>query len=442
MTIARLARCFRLVFAGVVMALVTPAPARADDGTAGQTYIDVVGAQFKPLPIAIEPSQGDATAATEFTNTLREDLTICGFFDVLNPKSFLADIAREPTIVTKIDFTKWRAVGASYLAKATLRKSGSNVTVEAWLFDVFGPSELIHTSFPGQADDVPTLAHRWANMIVRQVSGQDGYFLTRVAYTRATGRQEKQLWVADLDGRHAMNLTPGSGLNLLPAWSPDGRKVVFTSFRDGSPMLYLADVVTRAVTALPKRGNLQTGAAFSPDGRRIAFTMSDRGNANIYVMNADGSDLRALTDTRETNSSPCWSPDGKRIAFVSTRSGDPQIFVMNADGTGVDRLTFQGRYNQTPDWSPRGDEIAFTARDERNVFDLFTVNVEKKTIHRLTQDSGQNEEPSYAPNGNSILFTSTRTGRKQIWVMNRDGSNQHALAIPGEANTPAWGPMP
>jgi TolB protein len=433
----------RLVLAVTACVFLLAAPAaQADD------YIPVEGAQFKPLSIAVEQTVGDTAPADEFTSALRDDLALCGFFDVLNAKSFLIDPAKEPSGVTQIDFTKWRAVGAFDVEKANLHLSGGDVTVEAWLFDATIPSQLLHASFTGKVSETRTLAHRWANMIVKQVTGSEGYFLTRIAYVKPNGHNGKDIWVSDLDGRHAVDLTPDGGLNLLPAWSPDGRKVAFTSYRSGSPMLYVVDTGTRFVTALPQRGSLETGAAFSPDGKRIAFTSMDHGSANIFVVGADGTDLRQVTDTRDTNSSPCWSPDGKRIAFVSTRSGDPQVFAMSSDGLGpVERLTFEGRYNQTPDWSPRGDEIAFTARDERHQFDLFIVDLARTQqgtplIRRLTQDSGRNEEPSFSPNGNSILFTSNRAGRMQLWVMNRDGTNQRPLPIEGEAMTPAWGPIP
>jgi TolB protein len=407
-------------------------------------YVDVTGATFKPIPLAIEPTIGDPALAATFTQTLRDDLAICGFFDLLNPKSFLVDATAEGTNLSQMDFSKWRAVNAADVAKAILTRTGTKISVEGWLFDAVGPTELLHsTAITAFADDVQTAAHRWANLIVEAVTHTRGYFLTRVAYVKPAGKgHNKEMWASDLDGRHAVDLTPGGGLNLLPSWSPNGRNIVFTSFRDGSPMLYVLDSITRGVTALPHAGSLETGGSYSPDGRQIAFTLSQHGSANIYLVGSDGSGMHAITDTRETNSSPTWSPDGKKIAFVSTRSGDPQIFTMNADGTNVQRLTFQGRYNQTPDWSPRGDEIVFTARDERNVFDIFAVNVENKVIRRLTQDSGHNEEPVWAPNGNSILFTSTRSGKSQLWIMNRDGTNQRPLPAQGEAFTPAWGPLP
>ena len=192
-----------------------------------------------------------------------------------------------------------------------------------------------------------------------------------------------------------------------------------------------------------RSSSLITGGCYTPDGRRVAFAMSeDDGNSHIWVADASGENLRRLTDGFGINSSPTFSPDGKQLAFVSNRAGNPQIYLTPVDGGGPRRITFQGTYNQTPDWSPRGDLIAFTARDERNVFDIFTVEPATGKIARLTQDQGNNEEPSFAPNGRLIAFTSTRSGSSQLFVMSADGNFQRQMTAGKEASyTPAWGPF-
>jgi TolB protein len=416
------------------------APSKA----AERQYVEVTGANFKPLPLALVPASGPADAAKDFTDTLRNDLLISGLFDLLDPRSFLVDPEKEGTAAATIDFTKWRAVGADSLVKVKLTPGTGNTTLTAefWLFDVLGRKDSLHGVEGAGRYDAARLAHRCADRLYEHFTGEKGVFQTRVVFTRkVTSSSEKEIWSADFDGHNAVSLTPGGGLNLLPSWSRDGRSVVFTSYRKGSPMLYVVDVASRAVRPLPVRGELQTGGVFSPDGKLIAFTMSQQGNSDIYVMNPDGSGLRAVTATRELETSPTWSPDGKRLAFVSTRSGDPQLFAANADGSGVERLTlFHGSYNQTPCWSPRGDVIAFTARDERNAFDLFTVDVQSKKVKRLTQDAGNNEHPSFSPNGRHIIFTSTRGGKTRLWLMNADGTNPRPLAFDAEGTSPSWGP--
>ncbi len=432
MSVRNLRPCLFALLAALLV--LSPLVARAG----GRAIIDVTGAQFQPLPLAVAPVKGPAQAVKPLAGTLQNDLDLSGLFQLLDPRSFLASPS-EGLSASEIDFTKWTAVGASALVKGQVLATSSGYDVELRLFDVNRGTQSLTGSYSTSKMSLGHIAHDFANRIYQYFTGEKGVFDTRIAFVKRYG-DSKELFVSDFDGHNQVALTGGKGLNLLPAWSADGRRIVFTSFRNGSPMLYLVNVETKKVHALHPAGDLQTGASFSPDGRRIAFTMAVHGNSNIWVVNADGTGLKQLTDTREINSSPIWSPDGKRIAFVSKRAGDPQIYVMNEDGSGVRRLTFQGNYNQTPDWSPRGDVIAFTARDERNDFDIFTVNVQTTEIKRLTQDEGtRNDEPSFSPNGRSIVFTSNRNGPTELFIMRADGTDQKPLGVMN-ASTPAWGP--
>lgn len=406
-----------------------------------RAQLEISGADFRPLPLAVAPIQGPDRYVAPLSDTLNQDLEVSGLFQLLNPRSFLADPKTEGMTATSIDFSRWSAVGADSLVKAAVTGGDDKVKVEFRLFAVQGGKEALRATYEGAPSQLRLFAHRFADAIVEHFTGEPGIFRTRLAFiVRKDGG--KQLWTSDWDGRNPVALTRGDDLNLLPAWSPDGASIALTSYRGGFPMLNVVDVASKSMKILAAKGDLQTGADWSPDGKRIAFTMSQDGNSNLWVMNSDGTNLKQLTDTRAVDSSPSWSPDGRQIAFVSTRSGDPQIFMMNADGSGVQRLTFQGRYNQTPEWSPRGDSIAFTARDERNVFDLFVIDLPSRKIRRLTQDQGNNEEPSYSPNGRHIVFSSTRKGGGRLWIMNADGTNQRPLALDMDASTPVWGPFP
>ncbi len=405
-------------------------------------YIDVGSPNFRPLPMAIAPMRADPdsrSAAAEIAEVLGSDLVLCGLFDVLDPKSFLADPA-EGLAASQIRFSRWSDVGAEGLVKGMVSRGRAGISAELHLFEVRSAREALFRTY--QEASARAIAHRFADDVFQYYTREPGVFRTRIAaLRRAKGGRELVLF--DVDGRGATVARREPGLMALPAWRPDGAEILFTSWRTGKPAVWALDLARQAVRLVAGAGDLVTGGAFSADGKRIAFTASQGGNTDVWVMNADGSGARPLTRDPATDASPTWSPDGKRIAFVSDRAGTPQIYLMDADGGRQRRLTFQGNYNQTPHWSPRGDLIAFTARDERRVFDVFTVSPETGAIGRVTQDQGAtNEEPSWAPNGRLLVFTSDRTGKPQLVVSTSDGERQRVITNdPAGLATPAWGPF-
>ncbi|MGI5865187.1 MAG: Tol-Pal system beta propeller repeat protein TolB, partial [Myxococcales bacterium] len=404
------------------------------------------GANFRPLPLAIaQPLYPDAAASRaagkEIDETLAQDLTVSGLFELLNRKSFLAD-EKEGVLSADIKFARWQDVGAEGLIKVVVAGSDP-LTAEFHLYNTVLGKEELKKRYSGPASEARRLAHQFADDVFTFYTREPAVFGTQLAFVRKVGGS-KQVFLADWDGRNARQLTSGA-MNLLPSWTANGRSVAFTSYRTGSPAIVVLDLATKQTTTIFKRPSaLVTGASFSRDGKKVVFSMSqDDGNSHLWIADADGENPRRLTDGFGINSSPSFSPDGKQIAYVSNRSGNPQIYVIPASGGEPKRITFQGNYNQTPDWSPRGDLIAFTARDERNVFDIFTVDPVTLKITRLTQDQGNNEEPSFSPNGRLIAFTSTRTGRSHLYVMSADGNFQRQMSFGNEdAYTPAWGPFP
>jgi TolB protein len=423
----------RLLFAVLAISSI----ARAQE----RTYVDVGSPNFQPLPIAVADFQaeGDAPAAA-VAAVVRSDLTLSGLFDVLDPKGFLAD-PREGFAAPSIRFTRWADVGADGLAKARVRRVGGELEGELHLYEVRAGREVLARTHRVQAADPRALAHRFADDIVRHYTREPGVFDTKIVAIRKS-RGSFELVLFDADGQNPRVLLSDSSILLTPAWRPDGREILVTSYRGGRPEIWsyrLADRAFRRLAPIPNA----MGGVYSPAGDRIAFTASEGGNSDVWVMRADGTGARRLTNHPALDLSPAWSPDGKRIAFVSDRAGTPQIYVMSADGADPKRLTFQGNYNQTPQWSPRGDQIAFTARDERKVFDVFVVTVANGRVERVTQDQGRtNEEPSWAPNGRLLVFKSDRKGAAQLVVSDARGERQTLVAGgAGELSAPAWGPL-
>ncbi len=409
---------------------------------ADRPVIDISQGRVEQYKLAVAPGTGDAEASAQVHDVLAADFARSGLFQLIDPRSFLADPAHEGLTDKTIAFSKWTAVGAQGLIKLEVRALGSQLKAKFRLFDTVRGVELLHgDDYTAPKAALRQLAHRFADDVIRYFTQEPGVFQTRIAYVRES-ENGKQIVVADSDGANSQTLT-GASINLLPSWAPDGRTLAFTSFRDGAGAhLFTVDALSRAIKPLVLMGDFATGAVYAPDGLRFSFSASLNDNTDVYLSPADGSAARRLTEARGIDISATWSPDGKKLAFVSDRAGSPQIYTMSADGSDLKRITFQGNYNQEPAWSPRGDLIAFSGRDEHRVFDLYTVNVENGKVVRLTQAAGTNEKPSWAPNGRLLLFSSSRTGKKQLFSASFDGSNQ--LQLTNEklgATDPAWGPL-
>jgi TolB protein len=406
---------------------------------ADRPVIDLSGGRVQPYPLALARPLGVQEAGVAVQSVLAQDFERSGLFKLLDPASFLAPPGEG---LSAVDYSKWAAVGAQALVKMSCEAPGAEVKCDLRLYDVARGQELLHGTYSAPRQALRQVAHRFGDDVVRFFTREPAIFQTRIAYVRET-EQGKQIVAADWDGANPTALT-GASINLLPAWNPDGKTVAFTSFRDGAGAhIYSVDVATRQVKPLVLMGDFATGAVYAPDGLKFVFSASLDDNTDVYVSQADGSAGRRLTDARGIDISATWSPDGKRIALVSERAGSPQIYTMLADGSDVRRLTFQGNYNQEPAWSPKGDLIAFSGRDEHRVFDLYTVAVDTGKVTRLTQNQGTNEKPAWSPNGRYLLFSSTRGGKRQLWVMQPDGSNQRQVSSEKlGASDPAWGPLP
>ncbi len=428
-------RSFLLRSASVLLALAASAAHGEDRPT-----IVVGSPDFQPLPFAVARFDGAAPLAREAGDVVRADLALCGLFDVLDPKGFLADPS-EGFAAPSIKFARWADVGAEGLAKARVQHEGSELVGDLHLYEVRAGREVLVKAVRVPASEPRALGHRFADEIYRYYTREPGAFGTRIAAIRKA-RGIFELVLFDADGKNPRTLLSEQSILLTPAWSPDGKELLLTSYRSGHPEVWRYRLADRSFRRLAPVANAM-GGVWSPDGKRVAFTASDGGNSHVYVVDADGTAAKRLTSGSALDLSPSWSPDGKRIAFVSDRAGTPQLYVMSADGSNPRRLTFQGNYNQTPQWSPRGDLIAFTARDERKVFDVFVVQPESGRIDRITQDQGRtNEEPSWAPNGRMLVFRTDRNGATQLVVSDPKGERQTVVAGGGgDLSAPTWGPV-
>ncbi len=432
----------QLIYLFFIGLLLSAGPAHAE-----RLKMVVEGANFRPYPIGVPdirvvttPDDQSKKTAQELTGILKTAVDLVRPLELVDPASYLNP---EKESLTQPKYKNWLAVGASGLIRAGIQVNGSQIQLTMRLYDVVSQRQLLMRDYQEDKTTAGRALYRFLDEVIKTLTGEEGIFSSRLAYVKQT-KDGKAIYTAEIDGRNERRITDPASLSLLPAWSRDGKSLLFTSYLRENPDLYRLNLTSKKLDWLSHKRGLNTGAAVSPDGKKIALTLSMDGNTEIYVMDRNGQNLTRLTDSWGQDVSPTWSPDGKRIAFVSSRSGNPHIYVMNADGSNPKRLSFRGNYNQEPDWSPRTDgKIVFTARDERLRYDIFLVDPKDGEMKRLTQDQGDNESPAFSPDGHHIVFTSTRPPQygKKIYVMDVDGLNQRRISRrSGNYETPAWSP--
>lgn len=428
----------RLLLALLAVALAAPVAA-ADDGV----IIDAAGAKRGRYPIALPVGvDSDATAAAEVAAIESFDLAVAGYFKVVDPAAFLADLNAEKL---GIEPQKWKDVGAYGVVKFRVTTTGGSVELDARLYEVSkGASPVLSKTYRGSRADLRGFVHAWCDEVVFYYTKEHSFFGSKIAYV-SKGKGKSAVMVADFDGNGPYAVTRNTSTNVLPSWSPGGGQIAFTSYMRNNPDLYTVGAGGGRPKKLASYKGMNTGASWSPDGSKIAVTLSKDGNPEIYVISAaDGSIITRITDNKAIDTSPAWSPDGASIAFVSDREGGPQIFVAPAGGGAAKRVSKNGSYNTTPAWSPaKGARIlAYTTRDG-GAYDIVTLDLSNGAMTRITQNEGSNEEPSWSPNGRAIAFARTSGGGGAgVYIAPADGVGKALKVVSGSVTGVDWGPAP
>jgi TolB protein len=439
-------RWFGTLTVVVVLALlVLPAPWPEPPAPAAQgvdVFLNVTGGGARKLNIAIPEftvvaGQDAAGTAKMLAGVVGADLTFSGLFSVVaSTGSIPADNAE----ALRRSWSEFAAAGAHAGVHGLLAIRGGRLESEMRLYDLTTPEFRLIASrkFEMPAGEPRRLAHKIADEIVLQFTGEPGIADTKIAYVVGP-RGAKEIQLADYDGQGARPVTRNGSINLTPVWSPDGRSLAFTSYRNGYPDLFRTfPFEKRPDQTLAAYVGINSSPAWSPDGRHLALTLSKDGNPEIYVLTLATGVLRRLTRHAGIDTDPTWSPNGRQIAFVSDRAGSANIFVMDADGAAVRQLT-SGGYHTQPRWSPRGDVIAYTAR--AGTFDLWLVNADGGSPRRLTAGPGDNTSASWAPNGRHLVFQSNRLGSWQLFAILADGSATTMITRGSQDHTsPSWSP--
>ncbi|MBU6444628.1 MAG: Tol-Pal system protein TolB [Alphaproteobacteria bacterium] len=426
--------------AAVAILLGAVAPAAA------QLHVDVTQGNIQPLPIAIPDFVGtqpsDAAAAANIASVVRADLERSGLFKPLDPKSFIDQIK---SIDSPPQFQDWRIINAQALVTGQVAiQPDGRLRVDFRLWDVYGQTQMLGLQYFTTPEVWRRVAHIISDAIYQRITGEKGYFDTRIVFISETGpalHRVKRLAVMDEDGANPIFLTNGSYMVLTPRFNPTAQMIAYMSYYGNRPRVYLFDLETGRQQMLGNFPNMTFSPRFSPDGNKVIMSLEKDGNSDIYVMDLRNHALTRLTYNPAIDTSPCFSPDGKQITFESDRGGSQQVYVMNADGSDAHRISFGAGRAGTPVWSPRGDLIAFT-KIAGGAFRVAVMHPDGSG-ERVITDGWQDEGPTWAPNGRVLMFTRTlRNGKgDQIWSVDVTGRNERRVVTPGNASDPAWSPL-
>jgi TolB protein len=440
----------RFLIAGALAAITAAflhmaAPVRAE------LRIDITKGKVEPMPIAVPALPGAAEAedqaGRDISGVVSADLDRSGLFRPLDPRSFIQNAAQADA---QPRFGDWRQINAQALVTGSVKTQGDGrLRVEFRLWDVFAEQQLTGFGYTTTRQNWRRIAHIIADEIYKRLTGEEGYFDTRIVYVSESGtpdKRVKRLAIMDQDGANNRFLTDGRALVLTPRFSPTAQEITYLSYANGAPRVYLFNIDTGQQEVVGDFPGMSFAPRFSPDGNRVVLSRAENGVSNLFSLDLRTRRPVRLTDSQAIDTSPCFAPDGSKIVFNSDRGGSQQLYVMNADGGEAKRISFgAGKYG-TPVWSPRGDLIAFTKIDGGSFF-IGVMRPDGSGERLLTRDFLV-EGPTWAPNGRVLMYfrqspsdARGHGGSTRLYSIDLTGSNQREVTTPQDASDPAWSPM-
>ncbi len=413
-----------------------------------ELHLDITQGKIQPLPIAIPVfGGGSGTQAQDVTGVVSADLERSGLFQPIDPKAFVDQNANAHT---PPQYNDWRVINAQALVTGTIAvQPDGRLQVEFRLWDIVAQQQLTGLRYTTTPDNWRRIAHIIADAVYKRITGEDGYFDTRIVYISESGPMDKRikrLSIMDQDGAQQRYLSDGRALVLTPRFSPTAQEITYLSYARGAPRVYLFNIDTGQQEVLGDFPGMTFAPRFSPDGNQVIMSIALNGASQIYALDLRTRRATQITSTASIDTSPCYSPDATQIVFNSDRGGSQQLYAMNADGSNIHRISFgNGRYG-TPVWSPRGDLVAFTKFDS-STFYIGVMHPDGSGERLLTQ-SFLVEGPTWAPNGRVLCFfkqtpmdSRGRGNTSRLYSIDLTGYNEREMITPEDASDPAWSPL-
>jgi TolB protein len=403
--------------------------------------ININKGNVEPLPIAITDFLAGGELGAQISSIVAADLKRSGLFAPIDKGAFIEKISN-PDVAPR--FEDWKVINAQALVTGRVSQEGGKLKAEFRLWDSFAGEQLEGQQLVADATNSRRIAHMIADAIYERLTGEKGYFDTRIVFVSESGAKDKRikkLAIMDQDGANVRTLTSGKDLVLTPRFSPNKQEVTYMAFDGDVPSVYLLQLETGQREKVGNFPGITIAPRFSPDGQKVVLSLlQDNGSANLYTMDLRSRQVTRLTNSSAIDTSASYSPDGSQIAFESDRGGKQQIYVMAAGGSEPNRISFGDGSYSTPVWSPRGDLIAFTKQSGGQ----FSIGVMKTdgSGERILSTGFLMEGPTWAPNGRVLAFYKTSAGgNPALYSIDLTGYNEQQIPTPGAASDPAWSPL-
>lgn len=416
-----------------------------------EVSIDITRGTVEALPLAVTDFHGIVAPEQEVGRNIAAvvsaNLERSGLFSPLDKRAFIQTAA---SLRVRPRFSDWRVINAQALVQGNVKlQQDGQLRVEFRLWDVFSEAQMRGRAFVTVSENWRRVAHMISDEIYKRVTGESGYFNTRIVFIAESGptrRRIKRLAIMDQDGANHQYLTDGSNLVLTPRFSPTLQEITYLSYFNDEPRVYLFDIESGRQELLGGFLGMTFAPRFTSDGKSVLMSYAKNGNSDVWRMDLSTRKATQLTKHSAIDTSPSASPDGAEIAFNSDRGGTPQLYVMDGNGANVRRISFgRGRYS-TPVWSHRGDLIAFT----KQASGKFHIGVMRPdgSGERILTESFLDEAPTWAPNGRVLMFfrqtptdSKGKGGTSRLFSIDLTGHNLREVITPGDASDPAWSPL-
>ena len=407
----------------------------------------------KPTPIAVTNLFSNNSTLDKLgkniASVISDNLQRSGLFIPINQKAF---IQSSESLSDQPRFEDWKVIKAQHLVSGKIETNNNKISIEFRLFDVFAQKQIVGKKYETSKNNWRRVAHIISDAIFQRITGEGGFFDTRIVYIAETGpkdNRQKRLAIMDQDQANHRFLTDGSYLVLTPRFSPNSQKITFMSYvKANSPRVFIFDIETGQQEIVGEFPGMTFAPRFSPDGKKIVMSYSDPdvGNSEIYILDLQTRSTERITNNSGIDVSGSFSPDGKNIVFNSDRAGRRHIYIIDNKGKNLRRISREAGSYYTPVWSPRGDMIAFT-KQEGGQFYIGVMEIDGSN-ERMIAKSFHVEGPTWSPNGRYLMYfkeersSSDGTGgESSLYSIDLTGYTERKIITPLGGSDPAWSPL-